>query len=247
MLAYCFRRMFLSMDIQSMERNIRRKQYGSTEAMQADCKWILHNCIIFNSPVSKLTSIAKNIVKVCKQEMQEIENCPDCYLNAHIKKETWFTEACRFPHPIVWAKLKGFPFWPGKLMRVNSENNTDIRFFGAHDRAWIGLKDVFLFSERPPLDLKKKRGNLDDCFTEVETHIRKLRDRFGEFAYASHKTQYDPNREEEMLKTLYPKFALPFEMGTLARRARSYSFTGSERSRDGTPTPSETGAMEEEE
>ena len=235
------------MDIQSMERNIRRKQYGSTEAMLADCKWILHNCIIFNSPVSKLTSIAKNIVKVCKHEMQEIENCPDCYLNAHIKKDSWFTEACRFPHPIVWAKLKGFPYWPGKLMRVTTENTADIRFFGAHDRAWICMKDVFLFSERPPLDIKKKRGNLDECVTEVETHIRKLRDRFGEFAYASHKTQYDPNREEEMLKTLYPKFTPPFELGTIARRARSYSFTGSERSRDATPTPSETSVMEEEE
>ena len=49
---------------QSMERNIRRKQYGSTEAMLADCKWIVHNCIIFNSPSSKLTSIAKGLVKV---------------------------------------------------------------------------------------------------------------------------------------------------------------------------------------
>jgi hypothetical protein len=48
-----------------MERNIRRKQYGSTEAMLADCKWILHNCIIFNSPSSKLTTIAKGLVKVC--------------------------------------------------------------------------------------------------------------------------------------------------------------------------------------
>lgn len=52
------------MDLQSMERNIRRKQYGSTEAMLADCKWILHNCIIFNSTSSKLTSIAKSLVKV---------------------------------------------------------------------------------------------------------------------------------------------------------------------------------------
>ncbi|MFN9906328.1 MAG: hypothetical protein ACK56F_09425, partial [bacterium] len=67
----------------------------------------LHNCIIFNSPSSRLTSIAKALVKVCKHEMQEIENCPDCYLNAHVKKEVWFTEACRFPHPLVWAKLKG--------------------------------------------------------------------------------------------------------------------------------------------
>ena len=235
------------MDIQSMERNIRRKQYGSTEAMLADCKWILHNCIIFNSTASKLTTIAKNIVKVCKHEMQEIENCPDCYLNAHIKKDTWFTEACRFPHCLVWAKLKGFPFWPGKIMRVNSENNADIRFFGAHDRAWIALKDVYLYSSKPPLDIKKKRGNLDDCVHEVQTHIRKLTDRFGEFALAPNKTQYDPSREEEMLKTLFPKFTLPFEIGSLARRARSYSFTGSERSRGGTPTPSETSMVEDEE
>ena len=49
----------------------RKKQYGSTEAMLADCKWILHNCIIFNSTSSKLTSIAKSIVNVCKHEMQE--------------------------------------------------------------------------------------------------------------------------------------------------------------------------------
>ena len=235
------------MDIQSMERNIRRKQYGSTEAMLADCKWILHNCIIFNSTASKLTTIAKNIVKVCKHEMQEIENCPDCYLNAHIKKDTWFTEACRFPHCLVWAKLKGFPFWPGKIMRVNSENNADIRFFGAHDRAWITLKDVYLYSAKPPLDIKKKRGNLDDCVNEVQTHIKKLTERFGEFALAPNKTQYDPSREEEMLKTLFPKFTLPFEIGSLARRARSYSFTGSERSHGGTPTPSETSMLEDEE
>ena len=236
------------MDIQSMERNIRRKQYGSTEAMLADCKWILHNCIIFNSPASKLTNIAKNIVKVCKHEMQEIENCPDCYLNAHIKKDTWFTEACRFPHCLVWAKLKGFPYWPGKIMRVNSENNADIRFFGAHDRAWIGLKDVFLFSEKPPLDIKKKRGNLDEVLDgEVQTHIKKLRERFGEFVYAPHKTHFDNTKEEEMLKILFPKFVLPFEIGSLARRARSYSFTGSERSRGGTPTPSEASMQEEDE
>jgi len=229
------------MDIQSMERNIRRKQYGSTEAMLADCKWIMHNCIIFNSPSSKLTTIAKSIVKVCKHEMQEVENCPDCYLNAHIKKEVWFTEACRLPHPLVWAKLKGFPFWPGKVMRVNSENYGDIRFFGAHDRAWIPMKDVYLYSKKPPIDIKKKRGNLDSCFQEVDKHIKKLKDRFHQFNYANHKTLYDPNKEAEMLKILFPSLSLPFDIGKVGRRSRSYSLTGSERSRDATPTPSESG------
>jgi hypothetical protein len=26
--------------------------------------------------------------------MQEIENCPDCYLNAHTRKDSWFVAAC---------------------------------------------------------------------------------------------------------------------------------------------------------
>ena len=39
-------------------------------------------------------------------------------------------------------------------MRINSEENVDVRFFGAHDRAWIPLKDVFLYSEEAPVVLK---------------------------------------------------------------------------------------------
>lgn len=82
------------MDLSTMEKNIKKKRFGSTEAFLAAAKWILHNCIIFNSTASKLTSIAKSLVKVCKHEMQEIENCPDCYLNAHTRKDSWFVAAC---------------------------------------------------------------------------------------------------------------------------------------------------------
>jgi protein kinase C-binding protein 1 len=58
------------MDLSTMEKNIKKKRFGSTEAFLAAAKWILHNCIIFNSAASKLTSIAKSLVKVCKHEMQ---------------------------------------------------------------------------------------------------------------------------------------------------------------------------------
>ena len=85
---------FVPMDLSTIEKNIKKKQYGSTEAFLMDVKWILHNCIIFNSLGSKLTAIAKSLVKVCKHEMQEIENCPDCYLNAHTRKDSWFVAAC---------------------------------------------------------------------------------------------------------------------------------------------------------
>lgn len=37
------------MDLSLLERNIKKRMYGSTEAFIADTKWILHNCIIFNT------------------------------------------------------------------------------------------------------------------------------------------------------------------------------------------------------
>ena len=33
-------------------QNIKKKQYGSSEAFVADVKWILHNCIVFNGSQS---------------------------------------------------------------------------------------------------------------------------------------------------------------------------------------------------
>ena len=90
-------------------------------------------------------------------------------------------------------------------MRINSEENVDVRFFGAHDRAWIPLKDVFLYSEEPPVVLKnKKRGNLDGCMHEVDMYTKNISDKFGKFQHAPSKTNIDPKKEEEQIKILYP-------------------------------------------
>lgn len=238
---------YVPMDLSTIEKNIKKKQYGSTEAFLMDVKWILHNCIIFNSLGSKLTAIAKSLVKVCKHEMQEIENCPDCYLNAHTRKDSWFVAACRIPHLLVWAKLKGFPYWPAKAMRINSEENVDVRFFGAHDRAWIPLKDVFLFSEEPPIVVKKpKRGNLEGCIHEVDLYIKNIKDKFGKFTHAPSKTNVDPRQEQDQILLLYPDCTLPFDL-IPRKRTRTYSFSGSERSHTATPTPSDAEITAEEE
>lgn len=81
------------MDLHLLEENMKAKMYGSPQAFLADAKWLLHNSIIFNSTQSPLTSTARFLVKICRQEMAEIENCPDCYLNAHTKDD-WFIEVC---------------------------------------------------------------------------------------------------------------------------------------------------------
>lgn len=72
------------------------------------------NCGVIDQ--SKFTTAAKAIIKICKQEMQEIEKCPSCYLNANTKKNSWFIEVCPKPHILVWAKLKGKWFLKKKLL-----------------------------------------------------------------------------------------------------------------------------------
>lgn len=60
---------FNAMDFSTLEKNIKKKAYGSTEAFVADVKWILHNCIVFNGKKHRLTNIAKTILKVCRHEV----------------------------------------------------------------------------------------------------------------------------------------------------------------------------------
>uniref|UniRef100_A0A8C5F9D9 Zinc finger, MYND-type containing 8 n=1 Tax=Gadus morhua TaxID=8049 RepID=A0A8C5F9D9_GADMO len=85
---------FHAMDLCTLEKNIKKKMYGCTEAFLADAKWILHNCIIYNGGNHKLTATAKVIVKICEHEMNEIEVCPECYLSACQKRDNWFCEPC---------------------------------------------------------------------------------------------------------------------------------------------------------
>ncbi|XP_046578558.1 protein kinase C-binding protein 1-like [Haliotis rubra] len=207
---------FHPMDLGILEKNIKKKMYGCTEAFMADAKWILHNCIVFNGLHNKLTAAAKTIIKICRHEMSEIEVCPDCYLNSCVKRnDEWFCEPCREPHPLVWAKLKGYPFWPAKALR-EQDGLVDVRFFGAHDRSWVPPSQVFMLSEDIPTPMRNKRqAGFDNAMEETNTHIEKLRERFGTYEYAPFRTPYDKTRTYSPLKKkedilTYPKKVIKY-------------------------------------
>ncbi|KAI4503771.1 hypothetical protein M0802_001174 [Mischocyttarus mexicanus] len=207
---------FKPMDLNLLESNVRSKLYGSTDAFMSDAKWIQHNCIVYNTcgglyaDTSKLTNIAKQIIKMARHEVAEIEACPDCYAhsrNLPRPQPSWFIEPCRQPHPLVWAKLKGFPFWPAKAMpRLNAKGSVDVRFFGEHDRAWIQPRDLFLYSEDPPAPLPRKRKiDMDECVREITRHCRKLELVFGKFKFAPPKIQYNPH-DPMQIKLMLPNY-----------------------------------------
>lgn len=159
---------------------------------------------------TKLTNAAKQIIKTAKQEVAEIEACPDCYVrgrNLPRPQPSWFIEPCRQPHPLIWAKLKGFPFWPAKAMpRVNGQGHVDVRFFGQHDRAWVPPKDLYLYSREPPSPLPRKRKvEMAECIKEITRHCKKLEVAFGPFQFAPAKTPYNP-QDPEQIKIILPQY-----------------------------------------
>uniref|UniRef100_A0A671VDV2 Zinc finger MYND-type containing 8 n=1 Tax=Sparus aurata TaxID=8175 RepID=A0A671VDV2_SPAAU len=163
---------FHPMDLCTLEKNIKKKMYGCTEAFLADAKWILHNCIIYNGGNHKLTATAKVIVKICEHESN--------------------------PHPLVWAKLKGFPFWPAKALR-DKDGQVDARFFGQHDRAWVPLNNCYLMSKEIPFSVKKTKSIFNSAMQEMEVYVENMRKKFGVFNYAPFRTPYTPDNNFQML------------------------------------------------
>lgn len=152
-----------------------------------------------------MISTAKSIIKTCKQEIHEIETCPECYYNANNCKN-WFVEVCSKPHVILWAKLKGFPFWPAKAMTTNGQL-VNVRFFGDHDRAYVPIRDCYLYSEQNPnVSLKAKKSTFAESLKEVDIHIEKIKTIYGSFVYPEFKTIYDPTTGDDQLKFMIPNF-----------------------------------------
>uniref|UniRef100_A0AAR2JWI8 Protein kinase C binding protein 1, like n=1 Tax=Pygocentrus nattereri TaxID=42514 RepID=A0AAR2JWI8_PYGNA len=166
---------FHPMDLCTLEKNIKKKMYGCTEAFLADVKWILHNCIIYNGGNHKLTATAKVIVKICEHEVSASQ-----------------------PHPLVWAKLKGFPFWPAKALR-DKDGQVDARFFGQHDRAWVPINNCYLMSKEIPFSVKKTKSIFNSAMQEMEVYVENVRKKHSIFNYAPFRTPYTPNNQFQML------------------------------------------------
>ncbi|KAK2723856.1 hypothetical protein QYM36_002267 [Artemia franciscana] len=186
-----------------IEEKVQKQNYSSCFEIVDDFNWVLHNMTIIGL-VGEL-KMAKIIQKTAKRESFEIQTCLECYNRANTMQENWFVEPCERPHLLVWARLKGYPFWPAKAMR-HIAKKVDVRFFGAHDRAWVPAKDIFLYSrDIPQQPAKNKRSqNLEECIDEIEEHIVRLKKKFGGFAYRLNRTRFQVSTWEEHLRKMLP-------------------------------------------
>uniref|UniRef100_A0A182N674 Protein kinase C-binding protein 1 n=1 Tax=Anopheles dirus TaxID=7168 RepID=A0A182N674_9DIPT len=194
-------------DLITIRERVAQHYYKSTEQFLAEFNWLKHNMALYPGCSTALKH-AQTMAKICKSELQEIDPCHECYIKAHTFEPEWFIQPCSKPHLLVWAKLKGFPYWPGKLLEVNTANHAHVRFFGdQHDRAWIPEKECYIFSQRDINQTKNKKQSqtgLTISLKEIELHIQQLRKQFGTFNYGNFLEQLDCQKVQEHLQTMIP-------------------------------------------
>ncbi|XP_043285659.1 zinc finger MYND domain-containing protein 11 isoform X2 [Venturia canescens] len=120
------------MDLAIMEAKTSRDEYKNLAEFQADAHNIHHNIMIYHGEKSVVGDMASTMYQDCCYDIKEIRRCADCYRISNEKSEKmWFCIPCDPPHQLVYAKQKGYPYWPAKVMQL-TEETYDVRFFGGH-------------------------------------------------------------------------------------------------------------------
>lgn len=180
-------------DLAKFVENIEKQHYVSTAAFLSDVKWLLHNLMILPRVNRALITNARKFVAECKAEMLDVEACPDCYAHLHSFKENWFSKLCNVNHALVWVKIKGFPYWPAKVLKV-VDGIADVRFFGTHEKALVKVpgENCFWLSKESPNHKMPQHSLFKVALKELEIYIKNVHNGYGPIEYHPLETKYDP-------------------------------------------------------
>ncbi|XP_035689168.1 zinc finger MYND domain-containing protein 11-like isoform X2 [Branchiostoma floridae] len=163
------------MDLSIMQQRAEECKFKCPEEFEAATRQILHNNLIYYGDESEFTELARVVLADCRHDLREIQLCKDCYMMSNSRNlKDWFIRPCDPPHALVWAKMKGFGWWPAKVLQ-DKDGQSDVRFFGRlHQRAWI-TEDCI-----KPIDIniqqlqKKRTAAWKRAYDEVQEHQSRL-------------------------------------------------------------------------
>ncbi|KAF4530691.1 hypothetical protein B566_EDAN004930 [Ephemera danica] len=167
--------LYRTVDIASMESKARQRQYTTLAEFEADAATIVHNVVIYHGVNSIIADMSRQMLRDCLYDLAEMRQCQDCYRRSNEKtNKHWFCLPCNPPHMLVYAKQKGYPYWPAKVIRVE-DDMYDVRFFGApHERAKLEkthIRDITV--DLAALGVKRSAGFNKAC-EELRRHQQLL-------------------------------------------------------------------------
>lgn len=133
-----------------------------------------------------LASAIRKFYNDAKVDIFEAKRCFNCVHNYYsLDPEEVFVAVCQYPHMIVWAKFSGEPFWPAKVIRVDSDKmKVEVKFFGEHTKSTLDLladPPVVYFYTRTYYWWekfsfgKKKERSLELAIHEAKEHVKQIK------------------------------------------------------------------------
>ena len=177
-------------DLNSIESKVNNHKYRSLDEFLADTQLIYHNTHLIYGDEYKggIAELARIMAKDCEHEVEEIKQCKSCYYLSNAKPDNWFCQPCDPPHELVYAKLKGYSYWPAKVIREMGDKY-DVRFFGGfHQRSVLPSESI------KPIDvnIKKLVTKRTAAFTKACEELKKYQENFANLP-----SQSDDEKESE--------------------------------------------------
>ncbi|GAB1601062.1 zinc finger MYND domain-containing protein 11-like isoform X3 [Argonauta hians] len=187
---------YKQMDLNKMEQIVQNQRYRCVEELVADAHNIVHNMHLVYGEQHGMTELARIMIRDCKYDIDEICQCWNCYYMSNSKPVNWFCKPCKPPHELVYAKLKGFSYWPAKVIRVLDDCKHDVRFFGGyHQRALIPQEYIKPINVNiKSVTSKRTQGFLKAC-AELRIHRQLLEEQMDDSSNAD--TDMENNMEED--------------------------------------------------
>ncbi|KAF5403177.1 Zinc finger MYND domain-containing protein 11 [Paragonimus heterotremus] len=142
-------------DLELLQRKIKDGRYAALEEFSMDVQLLVHDVCILHGPYSVQADEVRFFLRSVNEELNEIQLCTDCYINAKTRLADWISKPCKPPHELIWARNRtstgaGFfndavisqYYWPGKVL-LERDDSYEIRFFGGtHERALVRKSDT---------------------------------------------------------------------------------------------------------
>lgn len=166
-----------ALDLVEIRRRADILFYRNVHQFRLHVATVVHNVAVFHGAHSLVADAARLMQRHMNEQLEYMAVCPDCYVHMHADDPDWFVRRCQPPHQLVYAKERGHPWWPAKIVQ-DFGPKVEVLFFGfKHERAILDsanvrpLTDVSLATLLP----KKPPASWRKSVDELERH-RKLLD-----------------------------------------------------------------------
>ncbi|GJQ70483.1 hypothetical protein Trydic_g22895 [Trypoxylus dichotomus] len=160
-------------DMNVMQLKLQSLEYSKPVEFMADVMTVQHNVAIFHGIESQEYGAAELMIRDTCHDVSELKTCIDCYKHSNEKvNNKWFCLPCRRPHKLVWAKQKGYPYWPAKVIKETS-TTYDVRFFGGkYERSLLpkNKKNILPIENKPKSNEVKKSAAFNKALEELKLH-----------------------------------------------------------------------------